>query len=70
MRVNREIYNIEGPNKKIVLISDIHFYPKYNLKRFNLLYKNRSVRSRGISITRNKGPFQFIIMTTRQYTFS
>ena len=40
MRVNREIYNIEGPNKKIVLISDIHFYPKYNLKRFNLLYKN------------------------------
>lgn len=39
MRVNKEIYNIEGPNKKIVLISDIHFYPKYNIKRFDLLYE-------------------------------
>ena len=39
MRVNKEIYDIEGPNKKIILISDIHFYPKYNIKRFNLLYE-------------------------------
>lgn len=39
MRISKEIYHIKGPNKKIVLISDIHFYPKYNLKRLDMVYE-------------------------------
>lgn len=52
MRISSEFYKIKGPNKKIVLISDIHFYPKYNFKRLELIYeKIKSLKPNYICVT-------------------